>query len=371
LSTASNVRLDDSLLDEDADDLYEHAPCGYVSTLPDGTIARANETFLGWTGLPRPQVVGQTRIQDLFTVSGRIYHETHVAPLLRMQGQVNEIALEIACRDRGPLPVLVTAVQKRDPSGEPLFNRYTIFNATERRRYEQQLLLERRRAERADNDMRTPLGAIGMAVQFLEKTSPTPQQAKFLRILHSSGAALLSLANQILEYARIDAGHVMVADAPFDPRALLREAADAFGSRADEKGLALSQDVDASVPAQLSGDAMKIQQVVSNLIGNAVKFTGAGRVAVSMRILEAGKDAATVEIAVADTGIGIPQDRIGAIFEEFTQATAEIGRTYGGTGLGLTICSRLADALGGKLAVESELGKGSTFTFILPLRLVR
>jgi signal transduction histidine kinase len=277
------------------------------------------------------------------------------------------------------MPILVSAVQKRDPRGEPLFNRITVFNATDRRKYERQLLVERRRAERADrgkadllamigHDMRTPLNTIGGAVQLLEHLSPTPQQAKYLRMLKSSCTALLGLAAQILDFSRIEAGQLVVTDEPFDPRALLRDTCDGLVGQAEQKGLTLRTEIDPRVPTALSGDAVRIQQVLANLAGNAIKFTHAGSVTLSMRALDAGADPAPIELAVADTGIGIAADRLEAIFEEFTQADADIGKTYGGTGLGLAISRRLAGLLGGKLAVESEVGRGSTFRFQLALR---
>ena len=380
MSAAASLGIDEALLEESAGDLYEHAPCGYISALPGGTIARINATLLGWLGLTRFQVVGKRRVQELFTVPGRVYHETHVAPLLRMQGHVNEIAAELACRERPPLPVLVAATQKRDEAGEPLFDRYTIFNATERRKYERELLHQRRRAERADkakadllamvgHDMRSPLAAIRLAATLLERSSPSEQQAKYVRVLLASSGTLQALAQQMLEYSLIEAGKVTIAEGPFEPRALLRETAETFGPLAEEKGLTLVEEVDEAVPPRLSGDAARIRQILANLAGNAIKFTAAGRVTLAMKAQQARPDGVTLELAVADTGIGIPPDRLDAIFEEFTQAGPEIGPQYGGTGLGLAICRRLSEAMGAKLSVESQPGKGSTFRFTLPLGL--
>jgi signal transduction histidine kinase len=215
--------------------------------------------------------------------------------------------------------------------------------------------------------MRTPLNTIGGTVQLLERLSATEQQAKYLRMLKSSCAALLGLANQILDFSRIEAGQLVVTDERFDPRALLRDTSEALVGQAEQKGLALRTEIDPLVPAALSGDAGKIQQVLANLVGNAIKFTHAGSVTLSIRALDAEADPAPIEFGVADTGIGIPAERLDAIFEEFTQADAEIGKTYGGTGLGLTISRRLAGLLGGTLAVESEVGRGSTFRFQLRL----
>jgi PAS domain S-box-containing protein len=131
------------------EELYEQAPCGYFSTAPDGTFVQLNQTFLSWTGYPRDELLGLKRFQDLLTGGGRIYYETYVAPLLQLQGVASEIAFDLVCRDGRRLPVLLNSVQKRDPSGKVLVQRTAVFHASERREYEQQLLLARRQADQA------------------------------------------------------------------------------------------------------------------------------------------------------------------------------------------------------------------------------
>ncbi|MER5784264.1 SpoIIE family protein phosphatase [Streptomyces mobaraensis] len=138
-----------ALLEDSAEELYESAPCGYLSTLMDGTIAKVNTTLLDWLGLRREQVVGRRRFADLLTVGGKLYHETHFAPLLRMQGEVRGIALEMRTADGGRLPVLVSSVIKFGGTGEPMLIRTTVFDARDRRAYEEELLRRRQEAERA------------------------------------------------------------------------------------------------------------------------------------------------------------------------------------------------------------------------------
>ena len=135
---------------ETAEDLYEHAPCGYLSTLPDGTIIRVNQTLLGWTGFSREELVGRRRFVDLLTAGGRIYHETHYAPLLSMQDRVREIAVDLVCADGRRLPVLVNANLTRTDDGRPRVIRVSVLDATDRRAYERELLLARQRAERSE-----------------------------------------------------------------------------------------------------------------------------------------------------------------------------------------------------------------------------
>lgn len=136
------------LIEEHAEDLYEHAPCGYLSTATDGTILKMNETLLNWLGYERSELVGGKRFQELLSMGGRIYYETHFAPLLNMQGFVNEVAFDLVGSDRRHIPVLISTVQRRDSSGAAMVNRITVFNVTDRRTYERELLIQRQKAER-------------------------------------------------------------------------------------------------------------------------------------------------------------------------------------------------------------------------------
>jgi phosphoserine phosphatase RsbU/P len=140
----------DALLQDDAELLYDRAPCGYLSTTPDGVVVRVNETFLEWTGYRREDLVGRRRFIDLLPVGGRIYHETHYAPTLHLQGTAREIALEVVCADGRRLPVLVNSVLDRDADGAPRVIRTAVFDATERRRYEREVLAAKRRAEESE-----------------------------------------------------------------------------------------------------------------------------------------------------------------------------------------------------------------------------
>ena len=143
-----------ALLDDDPVELYDNAPCGYLSTLPDGTIVKANQTFLTWTGFDRDELVGRRRLQELFPVGDRIFYETHWSPLLRMQGTVREIAVELVGRDGGRLPVLANAVLKRDNDGHPQLIRTVVFDARERRAYEHELVAAKERAQAAETRAR-------------------------------------------------------------------------------------------------------------------------------------------------------------------------------------------------------------------------
>jgi PAS domain S-box-containing protein len=369
----------DTLFEENVEDLYDNAPCGYLSALPGGLIVKVNQTFLSWTGYRREDLVGRRRFQDLLTAGGRIFHETHYAPLLRMQGAVREIAVDVVCADGRRLPALINSVLKNDEEGTPLLVRTTVFNATDRKEYERELLRERQRAEqeaRAKSDLismisheiRTPLNAIMGVAHLLGVTELTTQQQKFVRILRSSSESLLGLINDILDFSKIEAGKVSLEERSVDLRQLVHGLADNLRVKAEEKGLALAVHVDERMPAGVLGDPIKIGQVLTNLLSNAIKFTSKGSVTATLQLRERIADAVSIDFQVADTGIGIAPDRLPHIFDEFTQANYDIGLKYGGTGLGLTICKKLVELHGSHIAVESELGRGTTFSFVLRLR---
>jgi signal transduction histidine kinase len=366
--------------DECAEELYEEAPCGYLSALPDGTIVRANRTVLRWLGRVESGLAAGTRFQSLLTIGSRIYYETHYAPLLRMQGSAKEIALELLREDGVVVPVLVNAVQKRDADGTPLLNRITIFDATDRRRYERELLLARRKAEQAakdkadliamlSHDIRNPLNAVMGVVQLLDRSELTDQQRGFVRLLKSSSGNMLNLLNHVLALSRAESSGFALAEAPFSLRDLVVEVVHTFEASAREKGLELRSSIDARVPASLVGDPVAMRQILTNLVANAVKFTEGGHVEVRVGVAELSLDAATLKLAVSDTGIGIAPDVIGRIFNEFTQADSETAMRYGGSGLGLTITRKLLALYGSSVHVSSVPGEGSTFSFNLRLPL--
>lgn len=374
-------RLDEKLLEESLEELYEHAPCGYVSTLPDGTFAKVNGTFLAWTGYQREELLADKRFQDLLPIGGKIFYETHYAPLLQMQGFVNEIAVDLVCRDGSQLPVLISSVQKRDASGAPLLHRTTIFNASDRREYERELLRARKKAEQAveaktrslstiSHEIRNPLSSITLATQLLERNTSDPKHLRYIGMLKSSSQSLLALLNDILDYQKIEAGHVALQERKFNIREFVNDIILRLEARAEEKKLAVQAEVDEHVPEHLVGDPIKIGQVLTNLMSNAIKFTEEGSVKLTLRVKDVRSDAVSIDFSVEDTGIGIAPERVAYVFEEFTQASSDITVKYGGTGLGLAISRKLLQLYGSEIKVASTPGKGSTFSFNLRLKTV-
>jgi PAS domain S-box-containing protein len=329
----------------------------------DRKVLMANPAACGMLGGTEEQMMGL----DLGILSAR--------PLS------NNASLETTFRrlDGSMIPVEATRTPIGTTWGGTNSSLLTFRNISERKGFEEELIKARDMAEAAakakssflaamSHEIRTPMnGVIGMT-SLLGTTRLTQEQEEYVNTIRVSGESLLVVINDILDFSKIESGKMDLEDQPFDLRECIEDCIDLLAHKSGEKGLELLYMIDPDVPAAIQGDTTRLRQILVNLMSNAVKFTYEGEVLVSVRSTPLEGGTLELEFSVSDTGIGIPEERQGSLFEVFSQVDSSTTRRFGGTGLGLAISKRLVGMMGGRIWLHSVDGEGSTFYFTLRTR---
>jgi len=361
---------------------------------PDGKITDINNASVDITETTRENLIG-TDFFEYFTEPKKareIYKQVFA------EGFVADFPLTI--RDGKLTEVLFNGSVYKDDSGKVIGVVVVARDITDHKRIENELKDAKRFAESAakiaeeakdvaesatiiaedavkskqqflsnmSHEIRTPMNAIIGFTKVLLKSDLNEKQKEYLNAIKLSGDALTVLINDILDLAKVDAGKMVFEQTPFKMAASISAMIHLFETKIQEKNLQLIKKYDDKIPKILSGDPVRLHQIILNLVSNAVKFTSEGKITISVRLLNENEEKADIEFSVSDTGIGIPEDKMEHIFENFQQATSETARLYGGTGLGLAISKQLVESQGGRIIAKSKLGEGSTFSFILPFQ---
>jgi two-component system, sensor histidine kinase and response regulator len=356
---------------------FDDAPTGMALVAPEGRFLRVNRSLCELVGYAEADLLARS-FQDI-THSDDLEADVHSRDRV-LAGAIRTYEMEkrYVHQDGHPVWVLLAVSLVQDANGQPLHFVAQVQDISTRMQSEETLRRATAAAEAASrakseflanmsHEIRTPMnGILGMTDLILE-TDLTPDQRESLGLVKSSADSLLTVINDILDFSKIEAGKLDIDPIPFSLRDAVGDTLKVQAARAHAKGLELACDIHADVRDLVVGDAHRLRQVLTNLVGNAIKFTESGEVVVRAETMAEAGGEGPIRFSVTDTGIGIAPDKVRSVFEPFTQADGSTTRKYGGTGLGLTICQRLVELMGGRLWAESELGKGSTFCFEIRL----
>ncbi|MFN0300531.1 MAG: ATP-binding protein [Burkholderiales bacterium] len=361
-------------------DLYDFAPAGYLTLNEDSTILEANLAAAALLGVERQRALGQkfTRFIEPTTQDAFYLHQRSTVPGSPKQ------TLELLLRDTGgkAMTVQMDMACVRNTLTASLSWYVAMSDVSERKRNEEAMHQALQQAEFANqaksqflanmsHEIRTPLnGVLGMTELLLDTKLDAEQQG-FAHIARRSGEALLGILNDVLDLSKIEAGKLEIEAVPFELGQVAKDVITLFAERARRKGLELLCQIDDDVPAHAIGDPVRLTQIVTNLVGNAIKFTDTGAVSVHVQVAGAPHAEASadwmIRFAIRDTGIGLNESARSRLFQPFSQGDASVTRRFGGAGLGLAISRQLVEAMGGTIELDSTEGKGSLFQFTVRL----
>ena len=360
------------------EDLIEAIPLPVYIKSREGRYLRLNRAFEEFFVVDRRKFIGKT-LHELLRPEDAAIHTSRDSELLAGGGS-QSYETSVHGRDGKEHQAIYRKVALYDSEGKIAGLLGAIIDITERKAAEAAMQQAKEAAEAASraksdflanmsHEIRTPMnGIIGMTDLALD-TALTEEQREFMSIVKSSAESLLTIINDILDFSKIEAGKLLVEKIAFDLHRVIAETLKTLALRAHESQLELIFSIEQNVPRNVIGDPGRLRQVLVNLVGNAIKFTPEGEIAVFVRATAVQAREVTLEISVCDTGIGIAKDKQAAIFEAFAQEDSSTTRRFGGTGLGLSISSRLVELMGGKIHLDSTPGEGSTFVVSLTLEI--
>ena len=351
--------------------LIESSPDALVTFDESGVITDVNEQMAKLTGCAREELIG-SQFRDYFTDPERAYLGVKRS---FEEGKVTDYELVMKSKTGNETIVSYNARVYRDEKGQVRGVFAAARNISERKRVEKELKVAKEVAEAAtrakseflanmSHEIRTPMNGVIAAAELALSEKMPPKAERYLNIIQSSAYSLLGIINDILDFSKIEADKLDLETYPFLLDEVIDRITDVFMTEAAGKRIELLVDMDLEAPNALIGDPLRLQQILKNLLSNAVKFTDIGGI-ILVRVTESEKsaDRTTLTFSVKDTGIGIASKYLSRLFKPFSQVDTSSTREYEGTGLGLSICKRLVEMMGGRIWVESELGKGSTFSF--------
>lgn len=357
--------------------LYLNTPVMLHSIDPEGRIVSVSSDWLEKLGYSRDEVIGHKSTEFLTPESRRLAREV-VLPEFYSTGVCRDVPYEFVARDGTVVEVLLSAIAERDEGGRVVRSLAVIVDVTERNRSQRELAEARDEAVRTaemkaeflatmNHEIRTPLGGVIGMTELLLESGLNAEQRGFVLMALQSARSLLSIVNDTLDYSKMEAGRLELESVLFEPRAMMDEAAELLAVSAQGKKVELYCRFDARIPGQVRGDPGRLRQVLTNLVGNAVKFTPQGEVEVRAQLEQRRPAEVVIRFSVRDTGVGIPPESVGRLFRSFGQEDRTAARRFGGTGLGLSICRQVVELMGGEIGVENTQGQGSIFWFRVPL----
>lgn len=354
--------------------IIESMELGLLEINNDGKIIRAYDWFCDMTGYTEVELLGKDA-NDVFVPQDQRHLIKHQNEN-RQRGQAGVYELQIQKKDGEKIWVLISGAPLYDADDNIIGSVGVHYDISAQKNLQNDLIEARKVAESAQqaekqflanmsHEIRTLLNAVIGMTHLLFDTKLSPKQKEYLAILRSSADLLKGLINDILDFSKIESGQMEVAPREFDLIGLLKSLEKTFQLKVEKKPVEVKTKIDPQIQNMLIGDDLMLNQILFNLVGNAIKFTSEGAVGVNVKVLEIKDNRKTLQFDVYDTGIGIPKEKQKLIFQDFKQVSKEIKLKYGGTGLGLAITRRLIEMQEGKIWVESEPGKGTTFSFTI------